>query len=191
MYWEALKLPGAPANAGVEEAAKWLQWAIFGGTSADKAPVVRYNLDQFWKAKAAAYPVQSALGREQLEQLDVLAHGVWSALETGAIFQQGPNFGAWLVNSVFGTKWGTSDRDETAARLDAANAGAVAAAARVGTSWGQSMGQGVAKFKGGDYYAGVASSIDSGAKPGGVPLWVWIAGGAVVIGALFLSRGDR
>lgn len=190
-YWQALGLAGAPESPAVEEAAKWVQWAMASGTSADKADVVRYNLDQFWKAKSAAYPSQTAIGRAQLEKLDALAHGVWSGLETGEIFRQGPNFAAWLVNSVFGSQLGTGSREAAAARASAANAGAAAAAARAGGTWGGGLNSFFKALPSGQSLARDASGIDSGSGPMGIPIMVWIAGGALVLGAVLLSGGDR
>lgn len=191
MYWQALGLSGNPESAAIEEAAKWVQWAMASGTGAEKSDVVRYNLDQFWKAKSEAYPSQTPSGRIQLEKLDTLAHGIWSALETGEIFRQGPNFGAWLLNTTFGMQLGTGGRDAAATRASAANAGAAAAAARAGGVFGASMRQYVSTLPSGAALAHDASSIDSGSGPMGIPIVVWIAGGAVILGALFLSRGDR
>lgn len=188
MYWEALGFKDSPASTDVEDVAKWLQWALTGATDPDQEKAVRYNLDQFWKAKASVYYSQSPIGKQQLEKLDTLAHGIWQALESREVYRQGPNFGAWLVNTLGNGLWepiGLADRAAAAARVDAARAGAAAAAARAGQA-----GM-VDYFKNrtlsGSQLAKDASSIDASAKgPLGISWMVWGVGAAVIIGALML-----
>lgn len=192
-YWSSLGFKDAAASPAVESAAKWVQWAQYGAPDKDQSASVRYNLGQFWTAKAAAYPTALPDARAQLEKLDALAHGIWYAIESGEVYRQGPNFGAWLINRAFGTSLGMGDRDAAAARADAAKAGAAAASQRVGGSWGASMTDYfTARTPSGAQLAAGASSIDNPKGPLGLPWLVWGAAAAIVAGALLLGgRSER
>jgi len=189
-YWNALGFPGTPASMAVEDAAKFVQWAqyaILQGASENEAKV-RYNLDAFWKAKAAAYGSQSAEGKTQLDRLDATAHGIWNALETGKIYSASPSYGDfYLKNVITGGTPARPDADAAAVRARAAAIGAAAASVRANQP---SLSA---------YYTRTAAAIpqhqatasglweQEGKTLLGIPIWAWLAG-AGILAVLILTK---
>lgn len=183
MYWESLNLSGKPASAAVEDAARWVQWAQAGITDEQKT---RYNLDQFWKAKAAAYSNESAEGRAQLEKLDVIAHSVWSALEGKTAIQTPPGFLSNLASVLIGTTPARPEADLAIKRAKLAVQSGAAASRRIG-GWGSGIVS--SSEKGIESSAALSSSVwKSNAEFLGVPIWAWIAGGGMLGLALLVRK---
>jgi len=184
MYWQNLGLAGSPASPAVEDAARWVQWAQAGILDDAKT---RYNLDRFWKAKAAAYNSESITGRQQLEKLDVLAHSVWQALEEKKAVTAAPPFLAALASSILG---GTPARPAAAAPAAAArtaSAGVVAASRRVGAEWGTGFEQYSQTAARSVQATGDAAWKAPGGEFLGVPVWAWLAG-AGALAVVFLVK---
>lgn len=189
MYTEALSL-GEPASAQVDAAAKFVQWAQFGilsGASKNDA-TIRYNLNAFWSLKAQTWGNASQAERAQLERLDVLAHGLWNALETGKVISAPPGYASFWASTVFG---GTPSRPgavQAAQGAASATAGLSAAADRArflqayAAQERASLG---ARQKAGD-------DIWSRKAPGwfGIPWWAWAAG-VVGLGLIVYMRGTE
>lgn len=192
MYAETFGIQGA--SAAVEKAAQWVQWVqsgLMAGASQNEG-AIRYNLDQFWKAKTAAYPGEDETGRAQLERLDTFAQGFWNALETGKIYSSSPSY--WNFWKKYWTG-GTPDRPEAisaATNAAASAAGQEAAATRTGGSFGQGMAT-YAQNSAANIPQHVASAgslwNQSGVAPLGVPIWAWIAGAAALGILLLAPRG--
>ncbi len=77
-------------SSGLDELARWVVWAgreaslmQAEGDSHEKA--ARYNLDQFWKAKAAMFGVAGDL-QQDLIKLDMWAHRYWGILENRLVY---------------------------------------------------------------------------------------------------------
>lgn len=190
MYAELYGIQGA--SAAVENAAQWVQWVQSGlmAGATENESAIRYNLDQFWKAKAAAYPGEDETGRAQLERLDTFAQGFWNALETGKIYSSSPSY--WSFWKKFWTG-GTPDRPEAISAATSAAEAATqqeAAANRTGGAFGQGMAT-YAQNAAANIPQNLASSNamwkQTGAlNPLGVPAWAWIAG-AAALAILFLA----
>jgi hypothetical protein len=182
----------------VESAAKWVQWAMVGSLAGgSKEAEVRYNLNQFWQTKAAVYNTANALDRGNLERLDVMAHGIWDALETGKIFSSAPDFMDYLTAYALGGTPLRSGAIQAAAADSQAIAGQKAAAQRAAAFPGQATFSTVFT-----QYAdqnarnlpGVVSSADSiwkqaGVNFLGVPLWAWGLGAAGLV--ILIASGRR
>jgi hypothetical protein len=188
-YWAALGLAGTPASSAVEEAAKLVQWASYAlqqGASANEAKI-RYNLDAFWKAKAAAYGSQTPEGKTQLEKLDAMAHGIWNALESGKIYSASPGYlDFYLKNVITG---GTPARPEADAAAQRARAAATAAAAASVRASQPALA---------NYYSRTAAAVPQHQKAAaglweqtgkewlGIPVWAWLVGGGILAASLLL-----
>ena len=183
------------ASAAVENAAQWVQWVQAGinAGATENESAIRYNLDQFWKAKAAAYPGESEAGRTQLERLDTWAQGFWQALETGKIYSATPSY--WSFWKKYWTG-GTPDRPEAIAAATTAATAAVRgqeAAKRAGGNFGLDMSNLASRTS-----ANLTSELEQagtlwnqkGIAPLGIPIWAWIAG-AAALGILFLSQRGK
>lgn len=194
MYAESFGI-ATPADAGIETAAKWVQWAQYGimqGAS-ENEQAIRYNLDQFWKYKATQYPIQSAEGRRQLELLDTWAHGLWSALEQGKVQSSPAGFSEWVRSRVTGT---APVRPEAVAATAAVKAAAVsqqrAALAAQSPVAAALASLGVRDAAQADAQAATAEKWWTGTGPFGIPKAVWIGAGVVaVLGAVVAVRGNR
>lgn len=196
MYAESFGIQGA--SEAVENAARWVQWAqagIMAGAS-DNEATIRYNLDQFWKAKQAAYSSEDATGRSQLERLDTYAQGTWQALEAGKIFSSSPSYWEYWKRAMlpfYNTLAGQAPRpDAMQAATNAASAAAAqeAAANRAGGNFGANMAA-LARRNAAAIHGEVAGAADlwhqTSPEPMGIPLWAWIAG-AVALGAVLLMQ---
>lgn len=192
MYAEMFGIEGA--DQAVEAAATWVQWAQAGiaAGAAENESTIRYNLDQFWRAKAAAYPNEDSYGQAQLDRLDVFAHGFWQALETGKTFSTSPSFWQFFKSYYFG---GTPERPEAAAA--AANAAAAAAKLKdASTQAGGTFGTGMNTLAN-QWQANVPAELNAananwkqtGVTPLGIPLWAWIAGAAALALLVFMPKG--
>lgn len=181
---------GAPASAQVDAAAKFVQWAQYGitsGASANDAKI-RYNLNAFWSLKQQLWANASQAERAQLERLDVLAHGLWNALETGKIVSAQPTFA-----SDVGTYW----LGGTPSRPGAVQAVQGAAAATAGLSAASERARFLQAYAAQER-ASLASRQKAGddlwtrKAPGwlGVPWWAWAAG-AVGLGLVIYLGGER
>lgn len=183
MYAEAT-IRTTAASPAVEDAARWVQWAQASIMEDAKS---RYNLDQFWKAKASAYPSEGAEGRAQLEKLDVLAHATWSALEQKKSVTASPDILPGLLSALVGTTPDRPGADLAAKRATLAAQGAQAASRRIG-GWGSQIGISA--------MAGARATPQEGAKAWkmtstdfmGVPLWAWLVGGGVIGLALVVRK---
>ena len=185
MYWEAMGLAGYPASDAVEQAAQWVQWVSATATNPDMVEQNQYNLNQFWTLKAQAYEGESDLGKQQLEKLDALAHGYWSAMETRQVFEQGPGFFSWLAAKV-GVDIDQSSRQAAAAQVDLANAGGAAASSRAGLPGLETFFK---NSQSGSTLLRDANAIDSAAiQPLGIPVWVWGVGVAALVGMYIFGR---
>lgn len=185
MYWETLNLSGKASSAAVEDAARWVQWAQAGIMDDQKT---RYNLGEFWKAKASAYPNETAEGKAQLEKLDVLAHGIWSAIEQKKSVTEAPSFLSSLASTVLGLQVKRpAEADLAAKRAAIAAQGSVAASRRIG-GWGSGIGTAATntasttKAEGDKAWSGMQSEIM------GIPTWAWLVGGGLLAAALLVRR---
>jgi hypothetical protein len=178
-------------SPGVEEAAKWVQWAQYGimqGASKND-PTIRYNLDQFWKTKAQVYQVEGEQGRKQLEYLDTWAHGLWSALESGRVVSAAPSFAAWIGSSVTGSTPArpaaaqamTNLQTLTTAQVRAAEASGSTAALAIAAQGRQAASTAAAS-------KAAADAWWKAPGPLGVPVIVWAAAAAAGI-LLITYRG--
>lgn len=196
-HWQALGLPGSPASAGVEGLAKWIQWAMTGvlsdvsGSSAYVADngevhmasnedLIRYNLRQFWDAKAS---VLSSAGsdeeKRQIYRLDAMSHGILNAVDSGKLTSASPTYWAfwraWWVG-------GAPDRPQTEAIAEEARQAALDAAEASSDAGLPTMAEA---------YRQIAANVDQNlidsnqwwSQPGalnvaGVPWWAWVAGAA-------------
>lgn len=188
-YWAALGLSGSALNPQIEDGARFVQWAVYAMTqgAAENDAKIRYNLDQFWKLKAAHYGGSSALERGQWDKLDGLAHGAWNALETGKIYSAMPSYGSYLRATVIG---GSPARPEAITAASAATTAAQRAAQLAQQAQQPAMAT---------YYTNTAASTrahvaaaeslwnQAGMEFLGVPAWAWIAG-AVGLGILIITR---
>lgn len=118
-YWNSLGFQDAPATPGVEEAAKWVQWAQYGVMDRSKEAEVRYNLTRFWDFKRGMYYADPAPARVQYDKLDALANGILYSLET---------------------RRAVAGKDDAASMAEAARLAAAAAANRAGGTYAQTMG---------------------------------------------------
>jgi hypothetical protein len=118
-YWNALGFNDAPASPGVEEAAKWVQWAQYGVMDRSKEEEVRYNLTHFWNFKRGMYYTEPSAARQQYDKLDALANGILYALET---------------------RRAVAGKDDAANMAETARMNAAAAANRAGGSYAATMG---------------------------------------------------
>lgn len=183
MYAEAT-IRATAVSPAVEDAARWVQWAQASVMEEAKS---RYNLDQFWKAKASAYPNEGADGRAQLEKLDVLAHATWSALEQKKSVTASPDILPGLLSALIGTTPNRPGADQAAKQAMIAAQGAQAASRRLG-GWGGQIGA--------VSLAGARITPQEGAKAWkmpstdflGVPLWAWLVGGGVIGLALVVRK---
>jgi hypothetical protein len=128
MYYEAIFPAGGSAlDDGIETAAQWVQWALAGINkgAVENETDIRYNLNQFWVQKASIYDSESPDGQTQLNKLDVYAHGLWNALETGITYASTPSLFGQLQAMVTG---GTPDRPGAVIASQNAKAAATGAA---------------------------------------------------------------
>jgi len=187
MYWEAVGLQGSASSAAIEDAARWVQWAqdqMLQG-AANHEDNIRYNLDQFWQAKAADYYSEPAEGQNQLDKLDVIAHGLWEALETSKIYSSSPSYWDYWKKFWAG---GTPDRPNAQAAAQAATAADQAAQKAAAQAGGQTAAAFVPFFQSAE--TNVQNDVnqanqlwkEAGVSIGGIPLWVWavVGIGAVV-----------
>lgn len=189
MTYTQMMIRREPVSAGVEMAAKWVQWAMHGVTAGAVAndATIRYNLDQFWREKAKIYSAESAEARQQLESLDAVAHGVWAALESGKVVSNPSNFFPWMAGKITGQ----------AATREGANqaAGNVILAAK-GMETRSAAGSGALVSYARQIQANAAAEKEKADKwwdkggPLGIPLWGWAAAGAaVLVGIMSMRRG--
>ena len=189
MYAESFGIQGA--SPAVEAAAQWVQWSQAGmlAGAAENDATIRYNLNQFWLAKNAAYGTEDAAGQAQLDRLDTYAHGFWEALEAGKIFSASPSYWNFWKKFWIG---GTPERPEAmtaATNAAAAAAGQEAAAQRTGGQFGAVMTQysrNAAAAISGEVASSNSLWKQAGVSPLGIPVWAW-ALGAVALVALFVS----
>lgn len=182
-------------SAAVENAAQWVQWVQAGilAGAAENDATIRYNLDQFWKLKAAAYGSEDQTGQSQLDRLDTFAHGYWEALEAGKIYSSSPAYWDYWKKFWFG---GTPDRPEAmtaATQAAAAAAGQQASAQRVGGAFGAGMStyaQNSAANIPNELTSSNLAWKQKGLEPLGIPMWAWIAG-AVAIGLIYFMPKSR
>jgi hypothetical protein len=189
-------------SPAVEAAARWVQWAQAGlmAGAAENDPTIRYNLNQFWTAKAAAYPTSSQTDQTNLDRLDVWAHGIWSALETGKIYSAAPGYWDFWKSWFTGGTPVNPDSMAAASAAAAANAGQAAAATRVTTnaptlaSFGTTMAA-LAAQNTANIPQNQASAANLWKQPGvpgvipSIPTWAWIAAAAGVV--ILLTAGRR
>lgn len=175
----------------IENAAKWVQWAqagIMAGATANDA-AIRYNLNQFWTAKAAAYPIATPTDRSYLERLDTFAYGYWNALETAKIYASSPAYWSFLNSYIMGGMPIRGDVIAAASNAATAAGGMEQAAIRANqgaftagmTTYAQNQARNVAL----DVSASGQLWKQDGLSPLGIPLWAWIAGG---IGLVLLVK---
>ena len=179
-------------SPAVEDAAKWVQWAQAGimAGAAENDATIRYNLNQFWTAKAAAYQTASPGDRANLDRLDVWAHGYWSALETGKIYSASPNYWNFWKSWWAGGTPSNPDSIAAATAAAAANAGQIASAQQVAAeapaagTFAAAM-TALATRNTAQIPANQASAAALWTQPGinplGVPLWAWGLGAAALI----------
>lgn len=184
MYAEIFGIESA--SDAVEAAAQWVQWAqsgILAGAIENEASI-RYNLGQFWNAKAAAYGTEDEVTDGQLDRLDTFAHGLWNALETAKTVASPPSYWSFWKSYIGG---GTPDRPEA---IQAATAAAVAAAGQEAAakrtaaqdpafSRGMTtLAQANAANAANDLRAANGLWTQSGILPSplGIPLWAWAVG---------------
>jgi hypothetical protein len=195
-YAEWFKLApsgNASEDAIIEIAAKWVQWAASGvmaGASSHDAEI-RYNLDQFWKYKAANYYSLGQAGRQKLETLDTWAHGYWAALETGKQVSAPASLYQMVKGAVTGEAPVRSGAEIATANLKTAGAGMSASGTAAGTA------QGVALAKLGTQWASTADAGKTQADdvwkkmmslgPLGVPWLVWGIAGVVGVGLIMME----
>jgi hypothetical protein len=185
MYWEALGMSG-PVTETIDALAKWVQWALGGianGASSNEA-VIRYNLSQFWKDKMEAYYSMEDYEKAEADKLDVMAHGILSALDTGLIYSKSPSYWNYWKTFVFG---GIPERPETDAIKKEAEDAANDAATIAKSLGNQELS---------NFYKTNANNVKSISKdadtfwgqkgilsnPLGIPLWGW----AIGLAALFI-----
>ena len=141
MYWESLGLPGSAVSEMVEELAQYVQFAFYGlsrpgYTLDDYKPIqeeIRYNLNVFWETKAEVLNGDlSQEERDQLYRLDIVAHQILSALDSGAIYAGTPTYFEFFKAFITGGVPSRPESDAAAAEgIKAAN-DAAAAARRIG-----------------------------------------------------------
>jgi hypothetical protein len=187
-------------SAAVEAAAKWVQWAQTGLLSgaAENDATIRYNLNQFWTAKAAAYPVATLSDQANLDRLDTWVHGIWSALETGKIYASSPTYWQFWKSYLTGGTPINPDTIAAATAAAAANAGQQAAAQRVSaespaqSNFGAAMAK-LAVQNTANIPQDVASARAMWTQPGisplGIPLLGWAALG--IIGIILVASPRR
>lgn len=145
MYWEALGLPGSAVSEMVEELAQYLQFAFYGlsrpgYTQEDfnqNAAEIKYNLTVFWEAKAEVWNGDlSPEERNQIEQLDVMAHKILSCVDAGAVYAASPTYFEFFKAFITGGVPSRPESDAAAAEgIKAAN-DAAAASRRLGDTEG-------------------------------------------------------
>lgn len=191
MYAETLGIPN-PSPA-IETAATWVQWSLVGvQDGANREQEVRYNLDQFWKVKAAYYPNASNEERGQLERLDTFAHGVWDALETGNMFRSTPSYWEFLKSAWFGGTPVNKDQIALAAAAARAQEGQrqaatrASAAATTQTAFGAGLAR-LATQNQQNLPGQLAQAQRQWSQPGIIPSWAWIMAAGVAL-LLILDR---
>lgn len=157
MYLEALGIPGPAASDQVENLARWVQWASTeiqkGASTTENA--VRYNLSQFWAEKDAyissGYPTAEEL--DQLNKIDVYAHGLLVALDTGRLFYGTPEYWQYAKMLFMGSigAWGAIKWPDTEAVAEEARQAALDAAQGAKIAGQNSMA---------DYYTQQAISVN-------------------------------
>lgn len=196
MYAEQFGIQ-APSDV-VENAAKWIQWVQAGvlAGAAENDATIRFNLNQFWSLKQAAYPIANGTDQAALDRLDTFAHGFWNALETAKIYASSPGY--WAYWTKFWTG-GTPARPEA---LDAATAATAAAIGMQTNAAASAANPANAAFASGmtNYAqiqaANVAMDVKNansfwnqlGVSPLGVPLWAWALGAVALFVLLSPSR---
>lgn len=166
-YWNALGFNDAPASPGVEESAKWIQWAQYGVTDRDKEAEVRYNLTHFWNFKRGMYYTEGPAARTQYDKLDALANGILYSLETR--------------RAVAGT-------DGAASMAETARTAAAAAALRAGGAFGQNVGSLFAsRMPRGASLDRIAEDYKGIPKLAGIP-WTAIGIAAGILALAFVLR---
>jgi len=198
MYAELFGIQGA--SAAVESAAQWVQWVQSGLMSgaAENEATIRYNLDQFWRAKAAAYPNEDGAGQAQLDRLDSFAYAYWNALETGKTYSASPTYWEYYKKSMLQALGMsvTPDRPEAitaAANAAAAAAGMQASAQRTNNTAFSSGVSTLGKTWESNAPKDLSASNQLWAMKGndllGIPIWAWIAGAAALGFMILAPRG--
>lgn len=176
----------------IEAAAKWIQWAQAGISAGaiENEGAIRYNLDQFWRAKAAAYPSSSQTDRANLERLDTFAQGLWGALETGKIYASSPSYWDFWRSYIGGGVPSNPDAYKAASAAAAAAEGQKAAAQRAAAAsptmanFGTAMANLATQNKANipqDIAGSQAFWKQPGVAPLGIPLVGWVALGALAV----------
>jgi hypothetical protein len=195
MYAEGFGI--ANASAPIESAAMYLQWvqSEILNSATDNDSVIRYNLNQFWQAKADYYPIADQNERAMLDRLDSYAYGFWNALETAKIYTSSPSYWDFWKKFWIG---GTPDRPEA---MQAATAAAAAAEGQKNAAQraaeenpkNNSFAAGFTALAKANVAAAPkdlaqATGIwsQTGMEPLGIPLWTWGIGAAALV--LLLSR---
>lgn len=180
---------GAALSQGIEEAAKlvqWAQYAIQQGAS-ENEQAIRYNLDQFWKQKAALYNLESTEGRIQLDMLDARAHGVWDALESGKIFSASPSYAAFYAKQLTGGTPARPDAEAAAQRAKAAALGAAAAATRAYQPSVSAAFTRRAALTSSDLSQSTGLWKQDAKTLLGIPIWAWLVGGGIIVASFLLK----
>lgn len=179
MYAETFGIQNADAQ--VELAAQWVQWAqtgIMNGAASNETDI-RWNLSQFWNQKAAIYNTEPKTQQTNLDRLDTYAHGLWNALESGKIFSSSPGYWDYWKAYLFGGTPSNPGAYAAASAAAAASAGEVQAATATGGDFGTdfaTLAQNQAAAIPGELAAAQGFWDQPGMSPLGVPLWAWAAG---------------
>jgi len=175
-----------PVVTPLEDASRWVQWAETSATASSldwdrNSQDTRYNLNQFWTLKRDHYNEDPTAW----DRLDLRAFKAWAALaELGMVKDNPP----------------AKPQYQTEAQQ--AYAGAIATAQRLGVS--TSALEHNAAFSGDWFREAQTKGIDDSMKAAvtdrvnelleevngilGLPIWVWVAGGA---GLLWLLYGRK
>lgn len=201
MYAEqfGVQNPAAP----VEAAAKWVQWAQAGiqAGALEHEADIRYNLDQWWKAKAPAYAAGSGKDRADLDRLDTYAYGIWNALEAGKVAGSSPSYWDYFRAYIGGGVPANPDMYKAASAAALAAQGmqtmakTTAAESPSTSAFGTAMAALGAKFQAeipGNVSASQAGWKQEGKLPSplGIPLWGW-ALGVLALGVVIYAPSPR
>jgi hypothetical protein len=190
-YSEAFLRDG-PVSEAVEYLAHWLQWAEYGimGGASENYDEIRYNLSRYWIERNEYYNnFSNDPEKRQIEVLDMYAHGLLDAVETGRIFSASPGYWAYLKAWYFGGVPPRPESDAAAAEAKQAALDAERAARLAGNdSFAEHFKRCAAEV---DNYKDSANEFwkQAPVAPFGIPLWVWGAGLAGIVVLTVLPRG--
>lgn len=190
-------------SSAVEAAAKWVQWAQAGilAGALEHESDIRYNLNQWWTAKAQAYPAGTSKDQADLDRLDTYAYGLWNALETGKVAGSAPAYWDYFRAYIGGGIPANPDlyKAASAAALSARGiqtmAKTTAAEPVSNSAFGTAMaalGKGFEAQVPGDVASANAFWEQKGKIPSplGIPLWGW-ALGLLALGMVIYAPSPR